>query len=103
MSRRDPKCPATVEEAKARGYCITSRRYCMASRIDREDWKEEMARRHISEKFIEQGRQWVANAMKHGWAGDHYRRIYSNDTITVPASWMPKLGNSMEGPNEFKP
>lgn len=60
------------------GYRATSNKHRMASRIDREDWREYMAKKHApwSEK---QGKEWVA-ALGEG-AGDFYRRVYSKDNL----------------------
>lgn len=74
--------PASAAEAKKVGYRIVSRAYCMASRIDRPDWIEH-----------QRGNK----------CGDLYRRVYSRDVITVPPSWIKKLGPSHEGPNVFIP
>jgi hypothetical protein len=82
MAKQKPNLPATPTEAKAAGYRIISRAFLMAARIDRPDWKEQA---HGND------------------SGDLYRRAYSKDVITVPASWIKKLGPSHEGPNEFIP
>lgn len=82
MAKTKPKPPATSAEAKAVGYRIISRAFCMASRIDRPDWRE-----------VQRGND----------SSDLYRRAYSKDVITVPASWIKKLGPSHEGPNVFIP
>lgn len=68
----------TLEEAKRFGYCITSRSGRLASRIDREDWREQND-----------------NA-------DYYRRCISEDTIVVPSSFIGKLKNSQDGYKEFR-
>ena len=86
----------TAEQAMSSGYCITSRAHLMASRIDREDWKT-----HMSLKRLPSDPGWADRIGRH--AGDHYRRCYSKDTITVPAGWLKKLPNSGDGPNEFIP
>jgi hypothetical protein len=72
--------PASADEAKKVGYRIVSRAFRMAARIDCQDWKERM---------------------RGNDCGDLYRRVYSKDVITVPVSWIKKLGPSHEGPNEF--
>lgn len=62
------------------GYRCTSNTYRMVSRIDRPDWIEWMASQHAPWSRV-QGLAWV-----HGLgigAGDHYRRCYSKDTLTV--------------------
>ena len=84
----------TVEEAKAAGYCITSRRSpTWATRIDRKDWREHMAAQHP------RGMEWVKCLGND--AADHYRRVYSADTIIVPGRWINKLPNSRQGPTKF--
>lgn len=70
----------TLEEMKKMGYCITSRKYRTASRIDREDWRE------------------VAG----NDSADLYRRCYSKDHITVPSSFLGKLKNSYCGYLEYR-
>ena len=36
----------TLAQARAAGYCITSRRHRSANRLDRQDWREYMAKQH---------------------------------------------------------
>lgn len=57
------------------GYRPISRKYQLASRIDRPDWKEEMARRHPG------GDAWVQCLGVH--AGEHYRRVMSKDRTNM--------------------
>jgi hypothetical protein len=83
----------TAKQAKAAGYCITSRAATLATRIDREDWREHMADQHP------QGMDWVKCLGKD--AADQYRRVYSKDNITVPAGWVKLLPNSGQGPTDF--
>ena len=85
----------TPEQAKAAGYCITSRKHREATRIDRADWKEHMASKQPD------GIAWVDSMISIRCAADHYRRCYSKDTIVVPAAWIKKLPNSGDGPHEF--
>lgn len=84
-----------LEDAKAMGYCITSRRGTMATRLDRFDWRAHMATKQPS------GERWVKLLGKA--AADHYRRVYSQDTVRVPAEWIGKLPNSADGPTEYLP
>ena len=85
----------SAERAKASGYCITSRRSPVwATRIDRKDWREFMASQHP------RGMEWVKCLGKD--AADHYRRVYSQDTIVVPSGYVKLLPNSNSGPTEFK-
>ncbi len=64
------------KELKAMGYRITSRKFCMASRIDRPDW----------EQFCKDN--------NHPIDADWYRRVLSKDKITVSRYTSKKLGNS---------
>lgn len=96
-----------ITELKARGYAITSRRHRHASRIDRPDWKEHMAAWHVKgfpnqEEAMKKGRAWVEVLGR--YAADFYRRCISQDTITVPQSyisWLPNSG-SHKAPAEFR-
>lgn len=63
------------------GYRIVSRKYGTIARIDRDDWKEFMAQEHAPWD-IEEGRKWV-RTMGDRSAADHYRRVYSKDTIDL--------------------
>ena len=89
----------TPEQAKASGYCITSRSGRHATRIDRKNWREYMAARHCPWSTAE-GLEWVACLGK--GAADQYRRVYSKDTIVVPESWLKILPNSGSGPSSWK-
>lgn len=53
------------------GYAIVSKRYCVAARIDRDDW--------YSVTTDE----------------DHYRRMHSRDLVVVPPAYLKKLPNSI--------
>ena len=68
---------------KALGYCVTSRKFGLVSRIDRDDWKEYMALLY-SPWSLKVGMDWVS-VLGDG-AEDHYRRCYSTDTIEVGQS-----------------
>ena len=83
----------TAKQADAKGYSMISRASCLAARIDRTEWRENMAASHAS------GMQWV-KALG-ALAGDHYRRLQSQDVIVVPKSWVRLLPNSGNGPNKF--
>lgn len=74
----------TLEEAKRWGYCITSRSGRHASRIDREDWREQLTNSGLPA------------------SADYYRRCISKDTVIVPASFVGKLKNSGDGYKEFR-
>lgn len=86
----------TLEQAKAAGYCITSRAYRTAARLDRSDWKNKLASTHVD------GHRWV-ECLGDVSAADQYRRCVSRDHITVPQSWIKELGNSGSGPSRFQP
>ena len=80
------------------GYAVTSRASCGASRVDRSDWKEYMAKQHSPWDATGGGMDWV------NWLGnraaDHYRRCYSKDNISFPNTWMkymPKSGDCNTG------
>lgn len=77
------------------GYRITSRKYGMISRIDRDDWKEYMAEKHAPWD-IEEGRKWV-RVLGDLHAADHYRRVYSKDTLEIGSKALKlKIPNSMD-------
>lgn len=84
----------TLAQAKAAGYCITSRRGLLATRLDREDWRADMATKHAN------GERWVKALGQR--AADQYRRVYSADTIRVAPDWIGKLPNSIDGPTEYQ-
>ena len=71
----------TREDYIRAGYRITSRKYGLVSRIDREDWKEYMAEQHAPWD-IREGRKWV-NILGDRSAADHYRRVYSKDHLEL--------------------
>ena len=58
------------------GYRITSRKHRMATRIDREDWKE-----HCEEEGFPVDADW-------------YRRCVSKDTIIVARDQIKEIGTS---------
>jgi hypothetical protein len=89
------KAEITAQQAKSLGYCITSRRApTWATRIDRKDWREHMASHHAH------GMEFVKCLGKS--AADHYRRIYSKDTLVVPSGWVKILPNSHDGDQEYR-
>lgn len=59
-----------TEYLKRRGYCITSRQYQLASRIDDENWQD------------------------HCKDADLYRRVKSKDTVRVTKKQLSELKNS---------
>jgi hypothetical protein len=75
----------------AQGYRVTSIRHRRVTRIDRPDWLEHMAhqmRRSIAD-FTARGDMYSMG----GWC-DHYRRVYSQDHLTVPKDYINKIPNS---------
>ncbi|KVR21647.1 hypothetical protein WK13_34480 [Burkholderia ubonensis] len=89
-----------VQRLKAQGYCRTSNKWGLLSRIDRPDWQQHMAERHCPWS-AEQGMKWVRGLGKD--AEDQYRRVYSQDSITVPrdvAKQFPPSGGTVTG---YKP
>ena len=78
----------------ARGYSVVSRRYQAVARIDRPDWRDVMAQDYAPWNLVE-GVVWVASLGDRG-AADHYRRVYSKDTLTVER--INGLPNSSDGP-----
>jgi hypothetical protein len=71
----------------ASGYCPTSNRYRMLSRLDRPDWLQHMAYLHTKgfpgsdAKNLAEGMRWATGLG--GGAADFYRRVHSRDTIEV--------------------
>jgi hypothetical protein len=97
------KAQLYVNEAITAGYVITSRAGRHATRIDRRDWREHMAKEHAPWDPEGQGMDWVKclDQGGHG-AADHYRRCYSRDSIIVPQEWVGKMKNSGQGPREYR-
>jgi hypothetical protein len=97
----------------ASGYRAVSNKYRWVARIDREDWREEMARRQVSgfpgdqDDNFQQGMKWV-NGLGNA-AGDQYRRVYSRDILkAIEPSQFEQIrkagaGFGWGGLNEFKP
>ena len=78
------------------GYRIISRKYGIISRIDRNDWREYMAKKYAPWD-IEEGLKWVRTLGDRG-AADHYRRIYSKDTLEIGRKALKlKIPNSGNG------
>lgn len=92
----------TVTQARQRGYCVVSREHWRVSRIDRPDWREVMARDHAPWDPDGEGRSWV-EALG-ALAGDHYRRVYSRDSVSLgSAEALRGFPASADGPNHFLP
>lgn len=62
------------------GYCLISLKHGIVARIDRPDWKEFMASKHQPSN-PEEGLKWVS--LLGNRAADHYRRVYSQDTLEL--------------------
>ncbi len=69
---------AVVEALKRQGYCVTSRRYRIVSRIDRADWQSIHP------------------------CPDFYRRCCSKDQLTVSPVILKRLKTSQLGYKEFR-
>ena len=91
-----PLTEAEVKNLVLQGYCRTSLRHGLVSRIDRPDWKERMAKQHAPWSH-EEGLTWVRN-MGSG-AEDQYRRMYSRDTLEVgkAVNQFPPSGGTVTG------
>lgn len=82
------------------GYRCTSNRHRMISRIDRPDWREYMGSRNGG------GAEWVEALGS--MAGDHYRRVYSQDILSgIPPAIYEQIkkagtGSGWGGLNEYK-
>lgn len=91
----------TVEDMKAAGYYVVSRRHRMLSRIDRADWREVMARHHAPWDVNGEGMRWAC--LK--GMGDYYRRCLSKDTIVIaPDRWdyvLRHIQNSGQGADTY--
>lgn len=72
----------TLEQARAMGYCVISRRFNTAARITRADWLEHL--HSIGHTGMRR------NAGSASW----YRRCVSMDRITIPHLWVGQLPNS---------
>lgn len=73
------------DELISQGYAIISRKFGIAARIDREDWKERQARHHMPVD------------------ADWYRRCVSEDRVTVSAALASLLPNSGTCGYEYRP
>lgn len=82
----------TLAQAQDLGYCIISRRFLQAARIDRADWLE-----HMNSKNAGKFRRGTL-------AASQYRRCHTQDRIAVPSLWIGQLPNSDDpkAPAEFK-
>ena len=69
-------------ELVRQGYRRTSNKHRLASRIDRPDWRDVMAKHHSPRDWEEVGLTWV-NCMTPGDAADYYRRCLSKDTVKM--------------------
>lgn len=83
----------TAEWLIRNGYLRTSRKYRTVSRIDRPDWLELMCRAHGREPWMYMV---PGHAKAGGSAGDHYRRVYSQDSIeSVPQDVFAEVPASL--------
>jgi hypothetical protein len=98
----DKRILKTLEQLLAKeytsyGYAITSREFGRASRLDRPDWVDHMAKLHAPWDPDCEGMRWV---FKLGYreAADFYRRVHSHDHIEVSETirkLMVKSGDGM--------
>ena len=77
---------------KSKGYKRISSKYRIVARIDREDWKEYMAKIH-SPWSVKDGMEWV-KCLGEEQAMNHYLRCYSKDRIEGIA---PEYFKQLEG------
>lgn len=82
------------------GYRKTSNKHCMVSRIDRPDWVSVLAKDMFRSEaeFYEKG---CTEPSDH-WA-DHYRRVYSKDTVVIPQAYIREFPSSGHDPVGFIP
>lgn len=94
--------PKTIDDLKDMGYYVVSRRHRMLARIDREDWREVMAKHHSPWDVNGEGMRWAC--MK--GMGDYYRRCLSKDTIVIaPDKWdnvLRAIPNSGQGSDTYR-
>lgn len=77
-----------AKELMDKGYRKVSVKHCVLSRIDKTNWREIMAEEYAPWSK-EEGEHWVRIMGKA--AADHYRRVYSNDKISITlevARWV---------------
>lgn len=87
-----------AEYLMSQGYYRVSRKGKVLSRIDRKNWKEYMAKEYAPWD-IKEGEKWVASLGQ--GAGDHYRRVYSNDKIVVSEEICNAVETSCHNCNIF--
>jgi len=90
-----------VENLIASGYCRTSNKYGLVSRLDRPDWKEYMAAQHAPRNPEGAGMDWV-KLLGPSAAADQYRRCYSQDTLELGRSAGLKFPPSSGGISVYK-
>lgn len=79
---------ATLAE---QGYRVISRKHGILARVDRADWKEHMAKKHMPYD-PELGMRWVECMGR--MAPDFYRRVYSPDRVYVTKAHTARIPNS---------
>lgn len=100
--KKKQKTYKSIEYMVASGYCRTSNKFGLVSRIDRPDWREHMAERAYPPEYgyTHLGHAWVKNLGTR--AADQYRRCYSQDKFEMGRStgrrFPPSEGG---GVNEF--
>lgn len=86
---------AEVQKLIQQGYCRTSNRHGLVSRIDRAEWKERLTKERTPARVDEGVRRMGGLAA----AEDQYRRIYSRDTLEVgnAVSQFPASNGTVTG------
>jgi len=90
----DPEVEA--RRLSALGYCKTSNKHRLVSRIDNPDWLKVLAKSMnlaVADFYTPDGK------MSSSWP-DHYRRVYSKDSIEVPTEvlkFMPTSSHNTIG------
>jgi hypothetical protein len=87
------------DELIARGYRRTSRRHCLVSRIDRQDWKDVLSQ-HLNSERAELDKR--IRGFPGMWE-DFYRRVLSKDTLTVSPDILLKVPTSDRDPAGYVP
>lgn len=80
-----------VARMRAQGYCRTSNKHLIVSRIDRADWLQ-IINKHLGRPLDDFER----------WYGDYYRRVLGRDRVHIESvELFRRFPASAEGPNHF--
>lgn len=96
---KTPKQMAT--ELMQQGYRRTSRNHNMLARVDRKDWQVQMAKQH-NPKDPKEGMKWV-QCLGLGGSADYYRRVCTDDKLTVSEEVAKHVKSSCHDPVAFLP